>query len=329
MSRHLERLLRIDELIRSDQRHTALSLAQQLEVSERTIRNDLAFLRDRYHAPLQFRRQRGLHYTDPDWRLPSIPLSGEEFLALTRSIKMFISSSGAAFTPELESALARLVERLPEGYQTDLQQHDPITFRKGAELHYDSQIFHALERACYDHRTVRMIYYTASRDQHTERQLDPYLVQISFGSEAYVVGYCHRRQEVRTFRVDRIQELEILDHRFTLDPEFDRDKLDYAFLYELGGDPQAVSIWFAPDKAPFIRERRWHFTQQIEEHADRSLTLHLFVAGFQDLKRWVLSFGPGAKVIAPPELATLVREEIWALYQLHFSDQSHPPPDTG
>jgi predicted DNA-binding transcriptional regulator YafY len=59
MSRHLERLLQIDSLLRSEDRQTAERLAETLEVSERTIRTDIAFLRDRYHAPLEFSRQLG------------------------------------------------------------------------------------------------------------------------------------------------------------------------------------------------------------------------------------------------------------------------------
>lgn len=47
MSRHLERLLQIDALLRSGQRQTAFGIAEAVEVGERTIRNDLAFLRDR------------------------------------------------------------------------------------------------------------------------------------------------------------------------------------------------------------------------------------------------------------------------------------------
>jgi predicted DNA-binding transcriptional regulator YafY len=71
MSRiQLERLLKIDELIRKPERQVAATLAEVLEVSERTVRDDLAFMRDRFHAPLKFHRTRGYHYTDPNWRLP-------------------------------------------------------------------------------------------------------------------------------------------------------------------------------------------------------------------------------------------------------------------
>ncbi len=58
MFRHLERLLQIDALLRTGKRQTAISLAEALEISERTIRNDLAFLRDHYHASMEFSREK-------------------------------------------------------------------------------------------------------------------------------------------------------------------------------------------------------------------------------------------------------------------------------
>ncbi|NJM77272.1 MAG: HTH domain-containing protein [Acaryochloridaceae cyanobacterium RU_4_10] len=75
MSRHLERLLQLDTLIRSNQRYTAGGLALAVERSDRTVRSDLAFLRDRLNAPLLYSKTKGYHYTDPDWRLPSITLT--------------------------------------------------------------------------------------------------------------------------------------------------------------------------------------------------------------------------------------------------------------
>ena len=77
MSRHLERLLEVDKLIRTTRRPTTVSLAEVLEVSQCTIRSDLAFLRDkpgghsrrhRYHAPLEYSRKLGHHYTEDEWR---------------------------------------------------------------------------------------------------------------------------------------------------------------------------------------------------------------------------------------------------------------------
>ncbi len=107
MSRHLERLLQIDALLRTEQRQTALSIAKDLEVSERTIRSDLAFLRDRFHAPLEFNHKQGHHYTDPEWRLPSISLTKGELFALTLGARMLEAYAGT-YSLELRSAIARL-----------------------------------------------------------------------------------------------------------------------------------------------------------------------------------------------------------------------------
>jgi HTH domain len=73
----LERLIKLDELFRQEaaKRHTASSLGKELEVTERTIRNDIEFLRDRYYAPIDYTKIAGWHYTDLNWSLPTIPLA--------------------------------------------------------------------------------------------------------------------------------------------------------------------------------------------------------------------------------------------------------------
>jgi len=313
MSRHLERLLQIDALLRTGQRQTAVSLAKDLEVSDRTVRSDLAFLRDRFHAPLEFNCKQGHHYTDPEWRLPTISLTKGELFALTLGARMLESYSGSTYGSQLRSAIARLGERLPEQTWVDLQQvaNERILFRSGAEIDLDPEIWHRLEEACQASKSVQMEYYTASRDAYSERKLDPYLLHIYRGTNPYLIGYCHRRQEVRWFRVDRIQSLQILEEKFLKAPTFDaKDHLALIFQHEVGGIPTPICIWFEPRTAPYIRERRWHPTQEIQEHPDGSLTLQMIVTGLNDLKRWVLGYGKGAVVQSPPELVQLVREEI-------------------
>jgi len=320
-SRHLERLLQIDSLLRTGKRATSASLGKALEVSERTIRSDIAFLRDRFHAPLEFNRQQGYHYTDPEWRLPSISLTKGELFALTLGARMLSAYAGSAYASELSSAVTRLSERLPEQTWVDLQQvaYERVVFRAGAEINLDPEVWSKLIDACQMSRQVKMCYYTASRNQASERILDPYLLHVYRGTNPYLIGFCHKRQEVRWFRVDRIQELEVLEQKFVRDPTFDaKDHLEMIFQHEVGSVPLPVEIWFDSFTAPYIRERRWHPTQEIQEHADGSLTLHLVVAGLNDLKRWLLGYGKGAVVHGPLELVQLVREEIEAMHQHYF-----------
>ncbi len=320
MSRHLERLLRIDALLRGRHRQTAGSLAEVLEVSERTVRSALAFLRDRYHAPLEFSRQKGYQYTDSGWRLPSITLSKGELFALTLGARMLEAYSGSMYGAELRSAIARLSERLPEQTWVNLQQvaDERILFSSGAEIDLDPEVWHQLEEACQSLKTVHMTYYTASRNDLSERKLDPYVLHIYRGTNPYVIGYCHQRQEIRWFRVDRIKKLMVLSETFVPNPTFDaKDHLEMIFQHEAGGIPLPIVIWFDPLTAPYVRERRWHPTQEIQEHADGSLTLCMVVRGLNDLKRWILGYGKGALVKAPPELVEMVKREIQTMAELY------------
>lgn len=312
MSRiQLERLLRIDELIRKSERQTAQSLAEATEVSERTIRSDIAFMRDRFQAPIESTKSGGYRYTDPDWRLPSIPLAEGEVFALLLSARVLTAYSGSIYQELIESAFSQLAKRLPEQTWVDLQQlaDEVVMFRKGAELDLDPEIWQTLEKACQYKQRV-WVRYAGPGKPISEREVDPYILHFS-RSNPYITGWCHQRQATRWFRVDRIQAIRLLDQHFEVDETFDREAhFASTFQHEVGGEPQEMMIWFDAQTAPYIRERRWHATQQIEEYPDGSLVLRFVVPGLKEVKRWVLFYGQGAKVLGPPQLQRMVQDEI-------------------
>jgi predicted DNA-binding transcriptional regulator YafY len=235
MSRRLERLLEIDRLIRSPQRQTAMSLALELEVSERTIQSDITFLKNRYHAPIDFKKRRGLHFTDTNWRLPSVVLSQGELFALTLGARMLEAYAGTAYAEELQGAIARLAERLPEKIWVNLQQlaNERVLIRPGAELKLDAEVWQQLECACQERRQVEMEYYTAGRNARSTRVMDPYILHFS-RNNPYVTGFCHQRMAVRDFRVDRIRRLVLLEDRFEVVPDFDPQQyFQNVFQHEL------------------------------------------------------------------------------------------------
>ncbi|ACB50542.1 hypothetical protein cce_1192 [Crocosphaera subtropica ATCC 51142] len=318
--RRLERLLQMDELLRSKKRITQPMLAEKLEVTQRTIRDDLRFLEDRFMAPLDYNKKEGWFYTDDNWRLPSISLSIGELFALTLGARMLESYAGSAYEKELRSSIERLSERLPEQTWINLQQlaDERIIFRSGAEMKLDPEIWQNLLEASRQSKRIWIHYYAATRNQYSERVVEPYLLHVYRATNPYLIGFCHKRQEMRWFRTDRIQQIKVLDETFERDPNFNAQTyLDQIFQAEVGGKPVPVSIWFDAANAPFIRERRWHVTQEITEHEDGSLTLHLVSGGLNDLKRWVLGYGKGAVVKEPVELLNLVKAEVEGMSQLY------------
>jgi predicted DNA-binding transcriptional regulator YafY len=318
----LERVIKIDALLRTGERHTADSLGKALEVSEKTIRTDLQFLRDRLHAPLVYGRREGWYYHDLSWTLPTIPLSQGEVFALTLGAKMLSAYAGSAYHAELQSALEQLVNRLPEQSQLDLQQvaNERVLFRPGAMVNLDPLVWQKLQFACQCFRSVKMRYFTAGRASESERVVDPYVLHLS-NANPYLTGFCHARQAIRDFRIDRIRAIEVLAERFDIDPSFDPQAyLNRAFFHEQGGEPTQVSIWFDAPTAPYIRERTWHSTQVIEEREAGSLVLRFEARGLEEVKRWVLFYGKGAIAQEPMELVELVRQEVDGMSQHYQED---------
>jgi predicted DNA-binding transcriptional regulator YafY len=321
MLRQQERILQLDTFLRNHERTTAQFLADRLEVSERTVRADIEFLKNRLNAPIKFSRSKGFHYGDLDWRLSTVPLTQGELFALTLGARMLQAYSGTAYQQELATAIAQLSQRLPTQTWVDLQQlsEERILFRSGVETDLNPELWRTLEEACRQQRSVQMTYYTASRDAKSDRKFDPYLLHIYRGTNPYAIGYCHNRQAIRWFRVDRVQQLEILGESFVRDPTFDaKSHLEMIFQHEVGSKTVEVAIWFDGATAPYIRERRWHPTQTLEEHPNGSVTLRMKVKGLNDLKRWVLGYGKGAIVQGPPELVALVKDELAGMARSYF-----------
>ncbi|MEM1256456.1 MAG: WYL domain-containing transcriptional regulator [Cyanobacteria bacterium P01_H01_bin.21] len=317
----LERLLQLDELLRSRYCQTANTLADELECNEKTVRTYINYMRDRFDAPIEYSRKQGWHYTNADWRLSSVALTRGEIFALTLGARMLAAYGGSAYGTELQSAIEQLVKRLPEQSWVDLHQlvDEHVMFRSGAELDLDPEVWQILAQACQKKQQVWMRYATPGKPI-SARRLDPYILHFS-RNNPYVTGWCHKRNMARWFRIDRIQEIKLLDEQFEVDPSFDRQThVASAFQHEVGGTPQEVAIWFDAPTAPYIRERRWHPTQQIEEHADSSLTLRIMVRGMNEVKRWVLFYGRGAKVLDPPELVGMVRDEVQGMKHLYRLD---------
>jgi predicted DNA-binding transcriptional regulator YafY len=151
-----------------------------------------------------------------------------------------------------------------------------------------------------------MRYHSFSSDREKEYQIDPYRLVFAQGG-FYVIAYVSEYRELRTFAVERIQALSIMEERFEpIDLPAD------AFANSLGvnqGTPERIEILFEPRIARYIRDRVWHASQQIEAAADGTLTMTLNVCNDFALRSWILGFGPLARVVSPPELVRQIQEE--------------------
>lgn len=124
----------------------------------------------------------------------------------------------------------------------------------------------------------------------------------------YVLAFVPDYGELRTFAMERIRSISLLDDRFT-----PSDLPDGVFAHSLGvnqGPPEHVEIAFEPAVAPYVRDRRWHPSQTQTDRKDGGVVLSLEVCNDWALRSWILGFGPLARVIAPMSLKAQIRDEI-------------------
>jgi proteasome accessory factor B len=305
----MERMLRIHQAIQSGRFPNAATLAPELEVSAKTVVRDLEFMRDRLNLPVAYDRGRwGYYYTADVSTFPTLQITEGEMFALLVAEKAVQQYRGTNFEKPLLSALRKMAAALPETVSLHLADWDQtISFRTSAEPILDLETFDVLAKATARRQQLEMAYRKPGRIQAEIRVVDPYhLANVS--GEWYLFAFDHLRGDLRTFVPARIQSLKPTGKTFSPPAGFSVDKrLRDSFGIHSAEGRFDVAIRFAPDAADFIREKRWHASQELRNLPDGGVELRLRLSSLGEIQRWILGWGGRARVLRPPELIQSVR----------------------
>jgi len=308
----LERIMEIDRRIREGEYPNADKLADILEVSRRVIYIDRSFMIYRLGAPIEFDRDRGgWYYTDKTWNLPGIYVTQGELMAFFLSLEIARRYIGTDLESPLRSAVDKIAKAVKGPVSVDIEAlRSHYSFSEFHTISVDTQRLLDLHRAVLNRQQVWMRYFSASRGVVSERVLYPYHLY-NFQGDWFLIGFDTLRNDFRLFLVGRIQEMKLLREKFDRDESFSvEDWLRSGFQLHAGEDVEEVLVWFSPNKAQFIRERKWHPSQSIAEQPDGSLILHLKTGGLVEVRNWVLQFADDAEVLKPDKLRQAVATEI-------------------
>jgi predicted DNA-binding transcriptional regulator YafY len=309
MSNTATRLITLLMLLQHQPNQKASDLAEKLGVSVRSLHRYVGML-DEMGIPVYSERgPYGGFSLVRGYKMPPLVFTPEEAVAVYLGASLVREMWGKLYQDAAQGALAKLDNVLPEEQRHEVAWARRTLVTTGmhrASLDPLTPLLEKLRRAIHEQRRVSMAHRKQNDQQAQKREVEPYAL-VHRGGWWYVVGYCRLRRAIRSFRLDRIVELTLLDQTFQIPPDFDiRDHL--AIVFESESKVQ-IRLRFAPHAASIARDlsATW---ETFDEQPDGAVIVSLKMPDLQWATSMALGFGPIVTVLEPAELRQSVRE--WA-----------------
>jgi len=307
--KRISRILELTHMIAvRPNRYLRRDLASRFEISERTIQKDLDIIRN--GMKLSLMHSRDGYFFEEMPILPALQYTFSEALALLLAVRTAQQISGIG-TGELAAAVARLEALFPSEFGSLLKQavHQPAT---SVPREHRQQMLALLHAALAGNRKVRMTYKTSSRDGAlSERVVRPYHIQLHVRSW-HLIAYCELRNEVRMFKVDRIEEAALTDKSYSIPEAFNVEEYignAWGIVRGTEAKTEEVTLHFDDEAGRWVSEEFWHHSQSVELHPDGGVLFRVQIPVTPEFVHWVLYYGARVEVLEPGWLRDRVAEE--------------------
>jgi predicted DNA-binding transcriptional regulator YafY len=263
--------------------------------------------------PIASERGRGGgFYLVRGYKMPPLRFTAQEASALYLGADIVRRMGGLVYREAALAARAKLDNVLPDSLRQQVAQvQQQVLFTDFDSLDFGpwEETLATLHQAIQERRRLR-ITYRAEQAVAAQRDVDAYALVHRWGYW-YLAAYCHRREEMRTFRVDRIVELALLDEVFMLPPDWDLqeflEKQTWPYTHH-------VRLLFRPQAASRAYDERGAW-ETLLEHEDGSVEVTYRTSDLYWAARVALRYGDDARVLEPPEVAERVREQAQNLLE--------------
>lgn len=303
------RLLRIINLIQVKPGITAKELAEVCETSERTIYRDLNYL-SAAGVPIQsLGKGKGYKFISNFMQYP-MDWDDDEFNAFQfLPVLLAEQYQTTAFNTAYEKVMATHVAEQRKRKKAISEFSKVIRNGKPIEDTKHDDIFSQIIDAVLSRRSIEAVYHTQSRNKTTKRVIDPYFL-IPRDNRLYVIGFCHKKKEVRTFRLNRFRDVKILDHTFTSDHIHLEKYLQSTWSVIRGDKEIHFKVKFSQNVARYIKEEEYNVKPKLKELSDGSLLFEVTLNDDFEFIQWVMKYGPDAEILEPIEYRQRLKETL-------------------
>lgn len=294
---------------------TLEEMAADFEVTTMTVRRDLKGLQEAGFPIFADTLDDGTKRWRVDaqvFKVPNALLTLDEALALYLSQQLLKPLAGT----QVGEGIHQCIDKVQGLFKKSALDY----FRRLAEVLYvhlpqmtdysgKQKVIEVCIVAIEDERPLEICYRSGGGPCKTYR-LHPYGL-VFFHNSLYLIAHLPKARQLRTFKVDRIEEAEIKDGEFTRPADFDLSEL-YENSFGIFHSDKVIPVKarLLPQAANAVLEKKWHPSQKVEKHADGSVTATWHLGDTVEFKSWILSFGPYAEVLSPKELRDEIRDDL-------------------
>lgn len=313
-----ERLYKLSHLLGQGQSLPKQRLLDELGVSFATLKRDFMHLRDRMNQPVVFDRQhngwrldRGQKVVGTQYELPGLWLSAEEIHALLTMQHLLTHLDAGGL---LGRHIAPLAERLARilgdgtGRAQDLARRIRVQTVGARQIHLPH--FQAVGSALLRRRRLVIDYQGRGSGETRQREVSPQRL-IHYRDNWYLDAWCHLRRALRSFSVDAIRTVRVLDKDAIeiADTELD-EVLGAGYGIFAGREVQWASLRFSAERARWVAAEAWHPQQRGRFDEQGCWLLELPYSDPRELVMDILRHVPQVQVLGPQGLREMVLERL-------------------
>ncbi len=283
------------------------------EVSAATCKRDILYLQDHFNAPIEYHpASRGWRFRPgaEEFEMPGLWFTPSEAQALITLQQLLSNIQPGLLGPHLRPIQTRISKLLEKQDQTVNEVQRRIRILQQNARIVSSQYFELVSHALLARKRLRVTHYNRERDETTDREISPQRL-VYYRDNWYLDAYCHLRSQLRTFSLDTLQAVRVLDNRTVkniADARLDK-ALGRSYGIFGGAPTQTAVLRFTPTRARWVAREQWHPRQQCR-FEDGYYLLEIPYADDRELLMDILKHGAEVEVLAPKNLRARVREML-------------------
>jgi len=309
-----DRYYTVHGLLRTEESTSKLNIQETLNCSADEVEQVIQDMRLYLDAPIKYDVESKSYYYDtgvnPNYELPGLWFNSSELYGLFASYQL-LSDVGPGL---LESHIDPIKEKLESLMQSNAMQKGDLEKRirilKMASRKPSAKHFSVVASSLLMHKQLNIKYAGRDRNKLTERTLSPQRL-VHYRDNWYIDAWCHLREELRTFSVDRI-EYSCLINTSALDIDDAILKEHFSTAYGIfSGTPNKRAVLkFNKSVAKWVADEQWHPDQNGQFDFDGCYQLEIPYRDQRELIQDILRFGPDVEVLKPEQLREEIKEKL-------------------